>query len=216
MIEPGVYLLYDGRCHRCSELVADLEDVLADVVRLADLRDPEYRRLLDAIRPTWRFEPTLFLHDGQGRTAAFTGFGLRLRVLRLLGLRRGVRTARIARRYRVPAIGTGPLGVRPHPAPSPEEIAAVVDRSTVRLQPDVPVAMTTEQGEVRLRFLDREITMPDAAARDVEAILSRGHTPFSVGEVDGQLDAASRVTLVQMLLRERVLVAVQTGEPQVA
>lgn len=216
MIEPGTYLLYDARCRRCSLLVEDLHDILAGVIRLADLRDPDTRRFIDSARPAWRFEPMLVSLDGQARVRLSTGLGLRIRVFRLLGIRRSLRAVSVVRKYRVPAIGKGPLGVRPHPAASPEEIATVAGDSTIRLQPDVSVEMTGDEERLRLRFLDREITLPGAAARDVESILSRGHAPFSVDEVHGQLDIAGRIALVQLLLRERALVAVQTARPQAA
>jgi hypothetical protein len=206
MIAPGTYLLYDVRCPRCSKLAEKLEEAFQGKLRLADLRDRKTRRILDSARPAWRFEPTLVTVDAEGQVRVATGLRLRLDVIRVLGVRRSIRSLLIAREFRVPAIGIGPLGVRPHPATSPEEIEAVDVDTRVRVQPDVRVEISSQEGKLRLSYRDREIVLPGHVAGEVEFILQQQTSPFSVAEITGQLDPPSRIDLIKMLLLERMLV----------
>ncbi len=213
MMTPGKYLLYDGRCERCTLLADELENAFAGIIHLADLRDRESRRLLDTMRPAWRFEPTLVLLDDHNGGQAYTGLSLRIRLIRMLGLKRSLRSLLIARKYRVPAIGVGPLGVRPHPVAGADEIEALDAHSPVRLQPDVPLGFTQQDGQLTLRFLDRELTLPGHAAADVKWIAGRGLSPFTVDEPHGLLDLPGRLVLLRLLLSERALVTIQTSRP---
>ncbi|MCP2343175.1 hypothetical protein [Actinomadura rupiterrae] len=207
MISPGTYLLHDGRCRRCVVLADELETVFSGAVGLADLRDQEYRRLLDRVRPGWRFEPTL-VTVRTANTRAVVGLRLRLRLIRVLGIRRSVQAARVARRHRVPAIGFGALGVRPHPAATPEEISAVGARTMVRLQPNVDVKLRLQKESVVVCILERDISLPGHVQSEVDFILQTKGATFAVKDIQGRLDMKGRIVLTQLLLRERVLVTV--------
>jgi hypothetical protein len=206
-------LLYDAKCQRCSMLAAELEAAFGGAATLADLRDPAVRRMLDHCRPGWRFEPTLLVTTRTDGIRAVTGTELRLRLAQALGLRKSIKALRVARKYRVPVIGAGPLGVRPHPAATPEEIETIDADTIVRMQPDVQVDTAVEGGTLVLRFLDRQIQLPEHIRGEVHFILEHGKAPFQVADIPGSLDPPGRIVLAKLLLRERVLVPVAAVRP---
>jgi hypothetical protein len=203
-MESGNYLLYDGGCPKCTRLAKHVAAASDGRLAIADLRDPEFRQRLAEIRPDWRFEPTLLMFaNGKGR--AVTGFWMRLRLLRLLGLRRAMRVAAMAARGGVPIIGIGTLGSRPRPI-FPDEIDLVGPETWVRLRPGQRWNMAVADDVVKLTFQGKEVEMPAHVAYEIQYIAEHGDKRFAASSIPGDLDEPGRVVLVRVLLRTGFLV----------
>jgi hypothetical protein len=103
MAERRDYLLFDGACPKCSRLAADVEAAGDGRLLTGSLRDEEFSGHLDRARPGWRWEPTL-LSVGDDGVRVFTGMRMRLRLARLVGARRALRIARLARSAGFPLV----------------------------------------------------------------------------------------------------------------
>lgn len=78
-------LAYDASCASCSKVAAVVEGDRR--LEVKGLDDREVRRLLDAARPGWRFQPTLICVDGD-HVEVFTGPRMATRLVMLIGPRK--------------------------------------------------------------------------------------------------------------------------------
>jgi len=91
------FLLFDSACSACSQLAREVERETGGMLVARSLREPDLQVWLKQARPGWRWEPTLLEVDGE-RPWAFTGLGMALRLVQVLGLRRAGRVARLVQR----------------------------------------------------------------------------------------------------------------------
>lgn len=95
------FLLFDSACQVCSHLAREVERETGGLLLARSLREPEVQVWLSQARPGWRWEPTLLEVNGD-RPRAFTGLGMGFRLVRVLGIRRAWRLARLVQRASVP------------------------------------------------------------------------------------------------------------------
>jgi hypothetical protein len=194
VIAPGNYLLYDGGCAKCTRLAEWVVAAADGRLAMASLRAPEFRRLVDAARPGWRFEPTLLTVDGSA-TRVVTGSMMRLRLLCLLGPRLTVRVAGIARRSGIPVLAIGTLSTR-----SP----VVAGNTRVRKRPGVRWTITVTSDAISVSSSRKIITLPGHVGREIHYMNGRNRS-FSVSDIPGDLGEQGRAVLVRALLREGFL-----------
>lgn len=101
------YLLFDSGCSQCTEIAQAVEQAAAGGLEARSLRDPAMQRLLAQACPHWRWQPTLLEVEGE-RVRAFTGLALGLRLMRVLGLRRARRPAKLVGRLSAPPVHAEP------------------------------------------------------------------------------------------------------------
>jgi hypothetical protein len=70
-------------------------------------------------------------------------------------------------------------------------------------KPDIIYLMREENEQLTIVFGSTQITMPSFTREAVAFAL--GGTPFSVGDLPGQLDEAGKIVLVRRLIREGLL-----------
>jgi len=89
------YLLFDSDCSLCTEVARRVEEAAGGWLEARSLRDPEMRALLDRAKPGWKWEPTLVEVDGD-EVRVYQGLGMRVRMVRGLGVRRGLEVISLA------------------------------------------------------------------------------------------------------------------------
>jgi len=200
MIEPGTYLLYNAGCASCTSLAEQVIAASNGSLKMASLRAPEFNRVLRAVRPLWRFEPTLLTVDGRTAQVA-TGFLMRFRLLWLLGPRRAIRVARIASRFDVPVIGMGTLST--YPARIAEEQLRKVGSGTrvwVRLGRRWKINATPKTLVLRSRL--KKIKLAPQVIEEIRYMASLDENQgFAASAIPGTLDESRRVRLVRVLLQ---------------
>ncbi len=92
MLKPT--LLFDSACPRCSD-VAALVRASGSRLEVRSLHEPDIKELLDNALPGWNWEPML-IEGSEDRVRVHKGFGLRLRLISLLGPRQALAVARAA------------------------------------------------------------------------------------------------------------------------
>jgi hypothetical protein len=93
-------LLFDSACVQCSQAARAAESASNGWLKPASLHDPAVRRLLDAARPVWRWEPML-LEVGDADDSSvqvFSGSRMAARLLLGLGVRRSYEVLQAVRR----------------------------------------------------------------------------------------------------------------------
>ncbi|MDV6012180.1 hypothetical protein [Haloechinothrix sp. LS1_15] len=98
------YLLFDAHCGECSSIARTVREIAGDRVTPRSMHDPELRPLVERARPDGPDEPLLLETNGD-EVRIRSGFGMRLRLLRLLGPGRAFRLA-----ARLSSTGTGATG----------------------------------------------------------------------------------------------------------
>jgi hypothetical protein len=71
-------------------------------------------------------------------------------------------------------------------------------------RPTVLAELVQENDDVSLVFEGRELTFPDHAAEELQAIFESDE-PFTAADLPGSLDEAGRLVLVRRLVREGFL-----------
>jgi hypothetical protein len=94
-------LLFDSACSACSVLAREVERVTEGLLVARSLHESEVQAWLNQARPGWHWEPMLLEVDRE-RPRAFRGLGMAFRLVRMLGLRRAGRVARLVQRAPVP------------------------------------------------------------------------------------------------------------------
>lgn len=95
------YLLFDSGCPVCTGLAREIEHRSDDHLVIRSLHDPTIQALLDQAKPGWSWEPTLLEVEGE-QARAFTGIGLRVRMVKMLGPRRAWRVAQLVAQSQLP------------------------------------------------------------------------------------------------------------------
>jgi ribosomal protein L16 Arg81 hydroxylase len=110
---------------------------------------------------------------------------------------------------------TGDLVRQTRPAPiAPlaqlSAVEALAADSALRMRRALRCTVVRDEAGLRLRLLDRAVSLPVAADAAIKAIL--GGEPFTAGELPG-LDAGEQLDLVRRLLREGLVVPATEAEP---
>lgn len=92
------YLLFDSGCQTCSSLAQLVADESHGWLDIHSLREPAMQELLHRGRPGWKWEPTLLTIEGE-QVEVFTGWQLRMQMVRGLGLRRAGRIAQLISQF---------------------------------------------------------------------------------------------------------------------
>lgn len=92
------YLLFDSGCSTCSGISKSIREITGSALVPRSLREPMIREMLDKVRTGWKWEPMVLEHDGEV-ARVFSGLHMKLRLLRVLGIRKAFKVAKLVGRH---------------------------------------------------------------------------------------------------------------------
>jgi hypothetical protein len=95
------FLLFDSACSACSARAREVERLTEGLLVARILHESGVQAWLNQARPGWHWEPVLLEVDRE-LPRAFTGLGMTFRLVRILGVLRAGRVARLVQRAPMP------------------------------------------------------------------------------------------------------------------